>query len=89
MKPKYKLNQEVYYFEECENSIKRAVIKGVFYNSAYTSYDIFWKNKENWENFRVMENILYPDFESCKIAAHTIYLQKIKELLEKSHETEI
>lgn len=81
--PRFKLNQKVFYFEEAENSIKKAVIKGVFYNSSYVSYDIYWKNKQNWETFRCMECLLFPDFNSCKVAAHATYLQKIKELLEQ------
>lgn len=78
--PRFKLNEIVYIYIEYTGIIKGNIITIAPYEHR-TLYDI--KSKKNGEKYIMPESQIFPDFNSCKIAVHATYLQKIKELLEQ------
>lgn len=82
--PRFKIKQKVWLFDkESEKIISREICSYQLIGGIYC-YDLYLLGK----GFRVRqrEHQLFPDFHSCKIAAHATYLQKIKDLLEQKDE---
>lgn len=82
-KPRFKVRQTVYIYDHFLSKITRRFIKG-YQNSNFHGmlYDLY-SNADEGCRLAFPENQIFPDFNSCKVAAHATYLQKIKELLEQ------
>ncbi len=82
--PRFKLKQKIYLWDKKSEKIITRQISSIEKIAGITCYDLYSLKK----GYRLQqrESQLFPDFNSCKVAAHATYLQKIKELLEQKDE---
>jgi len=92
--PRYKLYQEVYFYDSDSNKVLKSEVRGLYLGEILFKYFLKIKNIEDIFKFiletgtlkEMSESQIFPDFNSCKVAAHATYLQKIKDLLEQKDE---